>query len=315
LAQTELSPADARLFERARELSWKHFGKRLKIYTPGMFVAYGEKGRYPAVSITGKKCQQECLHCSGQLLKTMLPATTSDGLVELGKRLWREGQAGMLLSGGTNGAGALPWSKVLPAIEALSRETGLILTAHVGRVDEATAIAMKKAGVRQALVDIVGDDQTAKEVLNLPDGLAAQNEALAACQAAGLELAPHLILGLYHGRMRAEDRALETVAKITGLTRLVHVVLMPLKHTPMAEAAPVPLMEAARFMARARLRLPALKHHLGCARPRGAYRHELDRLAVRLGINALALPSDAAVDEAKALGVEVSFDTTCCSLA
>jgi uncharacterized radical SAM superfamily protein len=280
-----------------------------------MFVAYGQKGRYPAVSITAKRCEQDCLHCSGQLLKTMLPAESSEELVELGRRLWQEGQAGMLLSGGTDGQGRLPWDAVIPAIKTLSQETGLILTAHVGRVDEAIARDLKRAGVRQALMDIVGDDETARDVLRLPDGLAAQNETLDACQAAGLELVPHLIMGLYHGRMRAEDKALATVAGLKGLTRLVHLVLMPLKHTPMQRAGLVPVLDAARFMARARLEIPGIKHHMGCARPRGRYRHQLDRLAVSLGVNALALPSDAAVEMAEALGVEISFDATCCSLA
>ena len=310
-----MSPNLTGLMQKAREISWRHFGPRLKIFTPGMFVAYGERGRYPAVSITGTECAQNCLHCGGSLLKTMPPARSSAELAELGRRLWKEGQAGMLLSGGTDGAGRLPWKEVLPAIHELKQSTGLILTAHVGRVDVATAKALKEAGVVQALIDVVGDDETAREVLRLPDGLAAQNEALAACQAAGLELVPHLIIGLYHGRMRAEDAALETVSRIEGLKRLVHIVLMPLKHTAFENEQPVSAEEAALFMARSRLKLPEVKHHLGCARPRGRHRQILDAYAVELGVNALALPSDAAIAKARELGVEVSFETTCCSLA
>ena len=310
-----MEPDLKQLMQQARELSWQRFGPKLKIYTPGMFVAYGERGRYPAISITAKECAQNCLHCGGKLLQTMPSATSSEELIALGQRLWREGQAGMLLSGGTDGTGRLPWTGLLPGIKELSQTTGLILTAHVGRVDAPTAMALKEAGVIQALVDVVGDDETARQVLRLSDGLDAQREALAACQEAGLELVPHLILGLYHGRMRAEEKALEIVSGLKGLKRLVHVVLMPLKGTAFAEISPVGVEEAAHFMARARLALPDIMHHLGCARPRGRYRYQLDALAVELGINALALPSDTAIAKAEELGVDISFDTTCCSLA
>jgi len=297
----------------ARELSWRAHGPRLDIFLPGMFVAYGRKGRYPAVSITGTTCQQGCDHCRGRLLKTMRPATDADQLYALGKRLAAEGQKGLLLSGGSDPQGRLPWDKVLPAMERLSAETDLILTAHVGRIDSATARALKRAGVRQALVDVVGSEGTAQRVLHLADGLAAQTQTLAACVEAGLEVAPHIILGLDHGHMHGEEHALDLVAELAP-KRVVFVVLMPLKHTPLAKAQPPTPQEAARFLAQARQRLPSARHHLGCARPRGRYRQELDALAVQAGINALAIPSDGALDQARELGVEISFQDTCCSL-
>ena len=297
----------------ARELSWRAHGPRLDIFLPGMFTAYGRKGRYPAVSITGTACSQGCDHCRGLLLQTMLPATDAEALHALGLRLAAQGQEGLLLSGGSDPWGRLPWAKVLPAIERLAAETDLILTAHVGRIDPATARALKRAGVRQALVDVVGSEGTAQRILHLPDGLAAQGETLAACAQAGLEVAPHIILGLDHGSMHGVERALELVAGLAP-RRVVFVVLMPLKGTPLAQDAPPSPQEVARFLVKARHRLPSIRHHLGCARPRGRYRAELDALAVRAGINALAIPSDGALDQARALGVEVSYWDTCCSL-
>jgi len=302
-----------RQLQKARDLSWRAHGKRLEIFLPGMFTAYGRRGRYPAVSITGAACQQGCDHCRGRLLTTMRPALDAEELYALGKRLAAEGQEGMLLSGGSDPWGRLPWDKVLPAIARLSAETGLVLTAHVGRIDEPTARALKQAGISQALVDVVGSQGTAQRVLHLADGLAAQSETLAACRAVGLEVVPHLILGLDHGQMHGEERALEIVAALEP-KRVVFVVLMPLKGTPLAGVQPPSPAEAARFMALARQRLPRARHHLGCARPRGRHRQELDALAVRAGINALAIPSDGALDQARALGVEVSYRDTCCSL-
>ncbi|MCF8033655.1 MAG: hypothetical protein K9K66_05345 [Desulfarculaceae bacterium] len=300
--------------ERARELSHAAHGPNLDIFLPGMFTAYGRTGRYPAVSITGKSCSLGCDHCRGRLLRTMRPARDADQLYALGLKLAAQGQEGMLLSGGSDPQGHLPWDKVLPAIERLSADTELILTAHVGRIDRGTAKALKQAGVRQALVDVVGSEGTAQRVLHLADGLAGQSETLAACQEAGLELAPHIILGLDHGHLHGEEHALELVAELEP-KRVVFVVLMPLKGTPLAQATPPSPQEVAGFLAQARERLPRIRHHLGCARPRGRHRRELDALAVRAGINALAIPSDGALDQAREMGVKVSFRDTCCSLA
>jgi lipoyl synthase len=302
------------LLDQAREISWAEHGKHLAVYLPGMFVAYGRRGRYPAVSITGQKCEQGCDHCQGRLLETMLEATTPEELLALGRRLDADGQEGMLLSGGSDTQGRLPWQEMIPAIARLASETKLVLTAHVGRIDQDTARALKEAGVQQALIDVVGSEDTARQVLHLDDGLAAQSETLAACAAVGLEVVPHIILGLHQGRLNGEARALELVAR-TEPKRVVFVVLMPLKNTPFAQVAAPEPETVARFLAQARLRLPRAKHHLGCARPRGRARHELDALAVRAGINVLAIPSDAALETARELGVEVSFADTCCSLS
>jgi uncharacterized radical SAM superfamily protein len=266
------------LLAKARELSWAAHGRALEVFLPGMFVAYGRRGRYPAVSITARACGRRCGHCGGRLLETMLPAITAEELVALGQRLWARGQAGMLLSGGGDEAGRLPWGPLLPAIAELRASTGLTLTAHVGRVDAATATALKAAGVGQALVDVVGADQTAREVLRLADGLAGQAETLAACAGAGLEVVPHLIVGLHHGRLLGEERALEIIAGMSP-ARVVFVVFMPLPGTALAGAVPPAPVEVARLLARARLALPTARHHLGCARPRGRHRRELDPLA------------------------------------
>lgn len=302
------------MLDQARQASWARHGKGLTIALPGMFTAYGRRGRHPAVSITGGQCQQMCDHCAGRLIAPMHAAPTPDELVDAGLRLAGRGATGLLLSGGSDQAGRLPWAAMLPAVARLSAKTDLILTAHVGRIDTATAKALKAAGVRQALVDVVGDAATARQVLHLPDGLAAQEETLDALGQAGLEVIPHVILGLHGGQWRGERAALARVARLDP-AMVVFVVFMPLKHTPLAQATPLPVLEVAEFLARARLELPQPRHHLGCARPRGAYRAQLDALAVAAGVNTLAIASDGALEAARALGVPVTHRDTCCSLA
>ena len=136
---------------------------------------------------------------------------------------------------------------------------------------------------------------------------------LDALAAAGLEVVPHILFGIHYGLERGERNALR-ILKDYPLKKYVVVVIMPFRHTPMAQV-PVPApKQVAAFLALARKELPDLSASLGCARPRGRYRRELDLLAVKAGINSLALPSEPALTYATAHGLEVVYQHTCCSL-
>jgi uncharacterized radical SAM superfamily protein len=162
-------------------------------------------------------------------------------------------------------------------------------------------------------VDVIADDETARQVYHLRDGARTVRKTLDALARAEIEIIPHILFGLYYGREKGEKDALEILADMP-LRKYVVVVIMPKTGTPMAGIEPPSPQAVARFIALARLRLPRLQASLGCARPRGRYRHELDVLAVRAGINALALPSDQAIAEAESRGLEVVYRETCCSL-
>jgi hypothetical protein len=181
-------------------------------------------------------------------------------------------------------------------------------------LDGPTAAALKQAGVDQANVDIVGADDTWREVMHLPDGAALLDQSLDALQAAGLEVVPHVVMGIHAGRIVGERRALEILRRYPPRL-LVWVVLMPLPATPMAGALPPTLEEAARLLGESRLLFPESQIALGCARPRGEYRRALERIAVDAGVNRVALYSEETVDYARSLGIEAGFLQTCCSLA
>jgi hypothetical protein len=51
---------------------------------------------------------------------------------------------------------------------------------------------------------------------------------------------------------------------------------------------------------------------LGCARTRGD--EEIERLALEAGVNRMALPSDAVIERAGELGLEIRYQRTCCSV-
>ena len=309
---TILTARDRELMDEAWRLSREHHGNTLDLYLPGM-IRYGNvRGRYPAISITGDKCRLLCDHCRGVLLKPMLKARDPDDLVRRCKAFSERGAHGVLLTGGADPRGRLPWQQYLPAIARIGRETGLFLSAHTGFPDHRTCRDLRNAGVQQGLIDVMGDHETATRIYHLK-GLETVLESLSAIKESGLQLAPHIVAGLYGGRMRAEMEALEIIRSHAPHV-LVIVVLTPLKGTPMADAPQPSPLEIARLVARARLLMPRIPISLGCERPRNRQGWEMERLAIWAGINRMAVWSQQAVDEARGRGLEVRFQRTCCSL-
>ena len=102
--------------KEAREISWQKFGKQLTVYLPGMFSYNGLKGKYPAISITGAYCGLQCDHCKGAFLPRMISAKTSEQLAEIAIGLADKGNHGILITGGSDLKGRLPWQRFISAI-------------------------------------------------------------------------------------------------------------------------------------------------------------------------------------------------------
>ncbi|MCJ7829781.1 MAG: radical SAM protein, partial [Desulfobacterales bacterium] len=297
---------------RARALSWKHCGRRIRFYLPGIFVCDGVTGKYPALSITGKRCALQCDHCRGVILQSMIATPTPAVLVETCRRLSRKGVCGVLLSGGCDEHGRLPWGKFLSAIREIKRSTGLFVSVHSGLVAESEAANLKAAGVDQALIDVIGDDDTLQRIYHVPFGVSEIRLSLGALQRAGLPIVPHIVCGLNYGKMQAEQAAVDMIADF-AVEQIVIVSLMPIPGTPVAHCNPPPAEEVAELIAYARYQMPSTRISMGCARQRGNPRLEL--LAIDAGVNRLALPSDEALARAQSYGLDITYQRTCCSVS
>ena len=269
--------------------------------------------RFASISLTGRQCALGCEHCRSQLLAGMLPAPTPDALLALGQRLVEQGCEGALISGGADANGAVPLKSHLPAIAQL-KQWGLCILVHTGLLDRETAEGLKAARVDQVLFDIVGDAATIRQVLHLdrsPDDYA---ETLALLRELGIPVAPHIVIGLHFGQLRGELTALEMISQ-TDAEVVVLVVLRPLPHTPMASLPGVEPEAIGRLAATARLFNPEVPLTLGCARPAGPAKIEIERRAVLAGVNSVAYPDPATVCLAGELGLRTSFVESCCTLA
>ena len=314
--KSEESLPDGRELQQKMEKAWRltreAFGEVITFYVPGMFRYNGISGKYPAVSITGDRCALQCDHCRGSLLTTMPDTGDPERLLDACRRFKNKGHHGVLISGGCDEKGRLPWESFIDAISKVKQETGLYITVHSGLVNFRQARLLKEAGVDQALLDVIGDDETYKAVYHVDFGVREIIRSMEALETAGLEMVPHVVCGLHYGKMRGEKKALDMVAAFK-VDRLVIVAVMPPKATQeVVFESPSP-WEVADLIAEARIKMPRVLLSLGCARKRGAA--DMDLLAIRAGINRMAIPSEEALQLARELGLKARYQRTCCSVS
>jgi uncharacterized radical SAM superfamily protein len=293
----------------AWEISRAVFGEEITFYLPGMFRYNGISGRYPAISITGQHCELMCEHCRGSLLRTMPDVSDPAKLTAMCLAFKDAGHHGVLISGGCDRNGRLPWGRFVEAMARVKEETGLYMTVHCGIVNRKEAKLLKEAGVDQALLDVIGDDETYRRIYHADLGVSDILGSMDALRGAGIEIVPHVVCGLFFGRMRSEREALRIIAPFE-VTQVVIVSLMPPGGAGFSSPSAA---EVAEIIAEARLMMPEVRLALGCARKRGNY--DMEGLALRAGVNRMAIPSEETVATALALGLKPRYQRSCCSVS
>jgi uncharacterized radical SAM superfamily protein len=94
---------------------------------------------------------------------------------------------------------------------------------------------------------------------------------------------------------------------------LVIIAFMPIRGTEMENAKPPGPIDIARVIAAARLMFPKTPLVLGCMRSKDKRRSETEILAIEAGVDAIAFPSEEAVEFAESHGCKTSFSSFCCS--
>lgn len=264
--------------------------------------------RFPPISLSGPACELHCKHCDSRYLGGMLPATTPESLLERCRALAENGAVGALLSGGSDRRGGiLNLAAMTDAIRAVKRETNLILNAHPGLIDAATA---RNLAVDFASLDIPSDD-VIRRVMGLDATTADYIAAYYNLRDAGIEVTPHVTV--YTGD---EARLLRDIAQEGDAPRvIVIIVFAPTRGTPMADA-PAPGPEAvARVIGEVRTMFPRAELSLGCMRPRSrALRDAIEAAALDAGVARMELPSQRTLRYAAARGYEIVKFDACCAL-
>ena len=272
------------------------------------------KNSFPSFSITAGACGLNCDHCRAEILKPMLAATSPAMLDQKVRQLVAtQNLQGFLLSGGSNRRNEIPYERYYPVVEALKRDfPGMKIAIHTALTDERGARAMESAGVDTAMMDVIGADETIRDVYHLDRPVQDFEATLAALCATSMEVSPHIVIGLHYGRMLGETNALDIVSR-HPVAALVLVVVMPFYAKPGLYAVP-DAGEVGRIFGEARRRLADRQVLLGCARPPGLHKRIVDAYAVMAGLDGIAFPADGAVAVANAIGRPHHQEHACCSI-
>ncbi len=301
------------------KLRKERFGTAMEFYAPGLKRWQTAEwrpqkhNRFLPISVTGTACALQCDHCKTHVLEGMVTLQMDTDLFATAQRLQASGTEGILVSGGSNRTGGVPLLPHIAAMRRVREELGMRVIVHSGVVSPRLAEGLVAAGVDGVMLDIIGAEETIREVYHLdltPDDF---ERSLALLAERGLRIIPHIVIGLHYAQLLGEWRALEMIRRYPVST-LILVVLTPLVGTPMAHLKPPPLEDVIEFFATARQAMPDTKVNLGCGRPMGKMKQEMDRAAIDHGLNGIAYPADGAVAYARERGLEPAFYEYCCSL-
>jgi len=163
-------------------------------------------------------------------------------------------------------------------------------------------------------MDVIGHEQTIREVYHLDRSPEDCLRSMMICREAGLNFAPHVVIGLHFGQIIGEYNALKMIREVQPKT-LVLVILTPTAGTGMYTVSPPDLPEVEKVLVAARVWNPDIFLSLGCAKPPGVYKRQVEMLAIDYGFNGIAFPGDAAIEHACRRGLLPVFTEQCCSLA
>jgi len=272
------------------------------------------KNSFPSFSITGGACGLNCDHCRAEILKPMLAATSPAVLDQKVRHLIAtQDLQGFLLSGGSNRRNEIPYERYYPVVEGLKRDFPFLSIAiHTALTDEAGARAMEAAGVDTAMMDVIGAEETIRDVYHLDRPVEDFEATLAALTATSMRVSPHIVVGLHYGRVLGEANALDIVSRYP-VEALVLVVVMPFYAAPGLFNVPDPAA-VGRIFGEARTRLHERQVVLGCARPPGLHKRAVDAYAVMAGLDGIAFPADGVVGVARAIGRPFHQQHACCSI-
>ncbi len=317
-------PLDSGLI-RSLESDWASLDANaippVNFYTP-TFKAYQTselsdcgKSAWPAVSITGGECKLQCDHCKAKILEPMIPARSPEDLWRVVNEIVEDGGQGMLLTGGSNHQNHVEYDNYYSTIRRIKDEfPEFKIAMHTALVNEDIAKSMEQSGIDAAMMDVIGSQDTITQVYHLRrtvDDFEATLEHLVNTK---MKVVPHIVIGLHYGRLLGEWNALEMISRHLP-DAVVLVVVMPF-YAPDSRPFVTPdTSSVGRFFMDARQKLPTTPLLLGCARPPGKAKMQIDAYAVMAGLNGLAHPSDGMVELAARLERRVKVTPACCSIA
>ncbi len=252
------------------------------------------------LSVTGDVCVLSCAHCKGHYLRPMKVPDYSE-------KDDSEEIESYLISGGCDEEGAVPLKDNIELIRELARNYKVI--AHTGLINKEDTDAIAPF-IYAASFNMIGDDSTINEVYNLDKSVSDFEESYTYLMKK-IKTYPHITIGLHQGHVKGEYKSIDFLSEL-GADVVVFNVFIPTKDTEFEDAKPPDLNEVLKVISYAKRKMKGTKIFLGCMRPGGTYREELDAFCVIAGIDRIVQPSKSARKIAKGMGYEIAESVECC---
>jgi uncharacterized radical SAM superfamily protein len=296
------------LFDLTQEITHKNFDNILKIYIPNI--------RFPAISVTGSECALKCEHCNKKYLKGMKQIHNEKKLEDFLIQLSQRNGVGALISGGSTVDGSVPILKFLGTIKKVKNETDLIINTHTGLLNEETAKKLADANVDIISFDINMDEEVIRDIYHLNIELSEYQKAIDLLKKYRLNIVPHICIGLHYGKLNKEFDSIKFIkeSKINP-SLIVIIVLIPPKDSKIKFDLPKQ-EDIAKIIVMLRLAFPKTEISLGCMRPRGKARVEIEKTAIKAGITRIEIPSRDTLKWLKKYNpnIQFKFFSACCAI-
>jgi len=295
-------------FNLAQDITKRNFRNVLKIYNP--------TNKFPAISITGSNCALECEHCNKKYLKGMKSILDNKDLELFLTELSKKNGVGALISGGSDLDGSVPLLSFLDTIKKVKNETNLIINTHTGLLKEETAAKLAEANVDIVSFDINMDEEVVRNIYHLDINLDEFKRAIDLLKRYNLNIVPHICVGLWYGKLNKELESIKFIKEnLQDPSLIVVIVLIPPKSSKIKFKTPQPEV-IAKVISMIRFLFPMTEISLGCMRPRGRIKIDVEKKALKAGITRIEIPSKDTLKWLKRQSPEIQFKfySACCAI-
>jgi uncharacterized radical SAM superfamily protein len=243
----------------------------------------------------------------------MTNVNSPEKLKHFARRLEEKNGIGLLVSGGSDKAGKVPLRNFYDSLRWIKEHTGLIANLHTGLMDKVEARKIAETGVDIVSVDVVGSNETIKQVYGIDACVEDYRETLFNLKEAGVpHVVPHVCIGLHFGEVLGEFSAINMLENM-DLENIVLLGLIPTPGTPMADVAPPSTDDFTKIVESIQEILPGTHVSIGCMRSKQD-KGLFETSVLSAGVDRLVLPSQSTIKWALEQGYNVKIIDGCCSI-
>ena len=320
-----------------------HLGaeKKVKFAVPGFKVYISRHYRnrpnsFLNISLTGHNCELMCSHCRALLLKDMIDidscnvTKSSSGqnpdnedlyeknrIIKILEKYGSNNVRGLLISGGFDKDGKLPLNdRIFGEIRQTREKFGenIRIFLHLGFASPEVAKAVYECRIDGVLVNVFSDSHVIGKVYNLKDCTPEMfYNNVRFLKESGLNVSPHLIIGLSDNGIAGEYESLKAISEI-GVNSVVFAIAKRITKYQEFKDLKIKAQDIVSLYEYARELMPDTLVTLGCARPPGEESEKMEIELLNRGINTIAFPSEKTVDFAIKNGIEFAFTEQCCAI-